>query len=327
MVGLEGLKMLKSERFQGSVQGDKMLKISEQMNINIPRSSYGRKKPMTVFLISVLFIIVSVHFTFYSIAATVEEYVYVIDIKGEIVRKIINDQGSSVEKMKTMQILYPGAVLEIRHQSRVSLTCPDCKVITLTYENSPYTVKIENFKKEGSRFRTTIKYFTAALKNYVYPDSKIGFVYPVMVRGIRQSYSLKPSGTIVPISQNITFSWTTPGNKQYSIKATDLNSNKIIFSANKIYNRIDVPINKFEPGKRYHWSINEEETGKIFEENFRLLPRNERQIILNTMNDIASMLPAEVSDDVRYRLQAGYLNSEGFAYDAWQWLDIHHISN
>jgi hypothetical protein len=43
---------------------------------------------------------------------------------------------------------------------------------------------------------------------------------------------------------------------------------------------------------------------------------------MKTFHDLPSLLPAETDNETRYRLQAGYLSSEGLDYAAWQWLRL-----
>jgi hypothetical protein len=267
-------------------------------------------------------------------ASSAEVYVYAADVKGNVYYRQTSGKNIHPEKVRSMQILNPGTILEITKGSSVTLTCPQCKTQTFTTVDSPYTISMKDFIKSDSKLGAAAEHFAAALKNFVYPESKQGRIIYPRVRGPEESSAttpksilMQPAGIIIPVGERITFIWT-PTDVNFSIRISESRSKMAIYSQEKIAaNYINIDAVKFVAGRRYTWYLNEEGGGRIYEENFTLLSAGDRNRIMNTLNDIGSILPVVVSQENRYRLQAGYLNSEHFTYDAWQWLDIHGISD
>jgi hypothetical protein len=90
--------------------------------------------------------------------------------------------------------------------------------------------------------------------------------------------------------------------------------------------RIDVSPGILKPGRRYEWSLMEEETGDRCRATFALLAKDESSKIMEVVNDLPALLPSGIDAETKCRLQAGYLASEGLHYDAWKWLERNGIS-
>jgi hypothetical protein len=267
-------------------------------------------------------------------ASGAEEYVYAADIKGSVYYHQASDTKDPSGKLRSMQILYPGTVLEITKRSTVSLTCPQCKTLTLTEGESPYILDMKDFAKSDLKLQDAARHFAAALKNFVYPESKQGRIIHPKVRGPEgspvttpKSILMQPAGIIIPMGESITFIWT-PTDSTVSIRIRESRSRIAIYSEDKITaNRISINAGNVAAGRSYTWYLKEEGSDRIYEENFTLLPADDRKRIMKTLDEIGFMVPVVVSQENRYRLQAGYLNSEHFPYDAWHWLDSHGISD
>ena len=267
-------------------------------------------------------------------AAAADDYVYVYGIKGNVYYSHSSETKEPSGKVRSMQILYPGTILEIMKGASISLTCPQCKTLTLTVGESPYIIDMTDFAKPGSTLQDAAKHFAAALKNFVYPESKQGRIIYPRVRGPEESSAaspksilMQPAGIIIPVQTSVTFIWT-PTDSIVSINIRESRSKTLIYAQEKIAaNRIRIDSGKFASGRSYTWFLKEEGRDRIYEENFTLLSAYEKKKYLKTMEEIGSMVPVVVTQENRYRLQAGYLNSEHFNYDAWHWLDSHGISD
>jgi hypothetical protein len=117
-----------------------------------------------------------------------EEYVYLLKSEGgrvyRITERSTGDKKEFVRKeIRRMELISPGTILEIEKGASVSLTCGGCTVLNLTHKDSPYRVKMEDFKKEGSVSDKIMGYFTMALNNYIHPDSKPGSKIHLSTRG------------------------------------------------------------------------------------------------------------------------------------------------
>jgi hypothetical protein len=261
-----------------------------------------------------------------------EEYVYLVKSeRGKVYRimeKITGDKKESVKKeIRRMELISPGTILEIEIGASVSLTCGGCRVLNLTHKDSPYGVKIEDFKKEGSTSSKIMGYFTMALHNYIHPDSKPGSKIHLSTRG----YSGTPqrglckdlwppdNADVMPI-EPMTFKWGTKEG-HFSMEIKELQRNSTVYSEKTMLRKIDVPLGILKPGRRYEWFLLEEETGERCRATFALLSKDELSRIMEVVNNLPALLPSETDMETKCRLQAGYLAYEGLHYDAWKWLD------
>lgn len=263
-----------------------------------------------------------------------EEYVYLLKVEGgrvyRIAEKTTGDKKESVKKeIRRMELIYPETILEIEKGASVFLTWGGCKVLNLTYKDSPFVVKMEGFEKEKSATSKIMEYFTMALNNFVHPDSKPGSKIRLSIRGHRKTgvcNDLWPAdgARILPLGP-VTFKWEGEG-PHFSLEIKEFGSNAAIYSEKTMLKRIDLPVEIFGPGRRYEWSLLEEETGEKCSATFALLSKDESSRIMEIVNNLALLLPPGIDLETRCRLQAGYLVSDGFYYDAWRWLDRNGIS-
>ena len=266
-----------------------------------------------------------------------EEYVYLVKSERgkvyRIIEKITGDKKESVKKeIRRMELISPGTILEIEIGASVSLTCGGCRVLNLTHKDSPYGVKMEDFKKEGFTTSKIMEYFTQALNNYIHPDSKPGSKANLGTRGypgVRKMGSCEdlwpPDNVNIMFIEPITFKWGLKAT-HFSLEIKEFESKSTIYSGKTSLRKIDVPVKIFGPGKRYEWSVSEEETGERCGAMFALLPKDESDRIMEIVNHLPTILPPGMDMETRCRLQAGYLVSEGLNYDAWIWLERNGIS-
>jgi len=266
-----------------------------------------------------------------------EEYVYLLKSEGGKVYRITEestgDKKEQVRKeIRRMELISPGTILEIEKGAFVSLTCGGCRVLNLTHKDSPYGVKMEDFKKEGSTSSKIMGYFTQALNHYIHPNSKPGSKANLGTRGypdIRKKGScedlLPPDNVKLMFMEPITFRWGLKA-IHFSLEIKEFESKATIYSKKTSLRRIDVPAKIFKPGRRYEWSVLDEETGEQCRATFELLPKDESSRIMEVVNHLPALLPSETDMETKCRLQAGYLASEGLHYDAWKWLEGNGIS-
>jgi len=117
------------------------------------------KKIIFIFLTTLAFV-----FYFYCDSFADEHaYVFVLKIEGSVTRQ---DSG---EKVREMELLYPGMSLTIEKGASLSLTCAGCTILHLNHKDSPYTVKMSDFKQNRSIVAEMIKHFKAALEHFCPP--------------------------------------------------------------------------------------------------------------------------------------------------------------
>ena len=263
-----------------------------------------------------------------------EEYVYLLTSEGgKVYRRVEQQTGDRKEtvrkEIRRMELVSPGSILEIEEGVSISLTCGGCRILNLTYKESPYTVKMKDFKKEGLAKSEMLNHFIASLKYFVYPDSKPVSKVRLQARGIQKKggckYLWPPNlADLTPIGP-ITFQWGVKGT-HFSLEIREFGKSAIVYSEKTMLKRIDVPLGIFKPGSRYEWFLLEEETGEKCRATFTLLSKNESNRIMEIVDDLPKLLPPGIDTETRCRLQAGYFLSEGLTYDAWRWLDRNGIS-
>jgi hypothetical protein len=263
-----------------------------------------------------------------------EEYVYLLKAEGGKVYRITDkspgDKKESVKKeIRRMELISPGTMLEIEKGASLFLTCSGCRVLNLTHKDSPFVVRMEDFKKEGSTANKIMEYFTVALNNYIHPDSKPSSKISLSTRGYKKPGLCKdhwpPDSADIMLIEPITFKWEAKGT-HFSLEIKELGNNATIYSEKTMLKKIDIPVEIFKPGRRYEWFLLEEETGEKCNATFALLSKDESSRIMEIVNHLPMLLPPETDNETRCRLQAGYFLSEGLNYDAWRWLDRNGIS-
>ena len=268
---------------------------------------------------------------------TSEEYVYLLKSEGgniyRVTEKTTGDKKEWVKKeIRRMELISSGTMLEIEKGASVFLTCSGCSVLNLTHKDSPYIVRMKDFKKEGSTKSKITEYFTAALNNYVHPDSKPGSKANLGTRGfpdvLRRGLCKDlwpPDNVNIMFTEPITLKWGVKG-PHVSLEIKEFGSNNVVYSEKRKLEKVDVPIGIFKPGRRYEWFLSEEETGEKCSSTFGLLSLDESRRIMDIVNNLPTLLPLGVNRETMCRLQAGYLLSEGLTYDAWIWLERNGIS-
>ena len=264
----------------------------------------------------------------------IEEYVYLLKVEGgkvyRITEKTPGDKKESVKKeIRRMELISPGTILEIEKGASVFLTCGGCKVLNLTPKDSPFVVKMEDFKKGGSTTIKIMEYFTMALNHYIHPDSKPSSKVRLGTRGYPKTGLCRdlwpPDSADIMPTEPITFEWRAKGT-HFSLEIREVGSNASIYSEKAMLKKVDVPVEIFRPGRRYEWFLLDEETGEKCSATFVLLSKDECVRIMEIVNNLPTLLPPGIDMETRCRLQAGYFLSEGLSYDAWKWLERNGIS-
>jgi hypothetical protein len=263
-----------------------------------------------------------------------EEYVYLLKSEGgkiyRITEKTTGNKKESVKKeIRRMELISPGTMLEIEKGASGFLACGGCSVLNLTHKDSPYVVKMKDFKKEGSTKSKITEYFTAALNNYIHPDSRPGSKANLGTRGYPKMGLCKdlwpPDSTDIMPIEPITLKWRTKGTR-FFLEIKEFGSNATVYSEKTMLKKIDVPLGIFKPGRKYEWFLQEEGTGEKCNATFAILSKDEFSRVMEIVNDLPTLLPPEMDTETKCRLQAGYLLSEGLHYDAWKWLERNGIS-
>lgn len=263
-----------------------------------------------------------------------EEYVYLLKSEGgkvyRVTEKTIGDKKKSLKKeIRRMEVISPGTMLEIEKGASIFLTCGGCRVLNLTHQDSPFIVKMEDFKKEGSMTSKITEYFTMALNNYIHPDSRPGSKVRLQTRGVQKKELCKDlwpadNADIMPI-EPIIFKWEGK-ETHFSLAIKEFGSNTTVYSEKTMLKKIEVPLGILKSGRRYEWFLLGEETGEKCNATFTLLSKDESSRIMEVVNNLPALLPSETDMETKCRLQAGYLASEGLHYDAWKWLERNGIS-
>ena len=259
------------------------------------------------------------------------EYVFALEVEGQITSQTTEEKGETVRKnVRRMEPLSAGTVLEIGKDASLSLTCPGCNVLNLTSPNSPYTVKMSDFKPIRPISSQIAKSFWQAIKYYISPEAMPRLKVETGVRASLDSQQCQgfwPSNNekIPPVGESILFEWDLECD-YFALEIKDLDTMEMIFSEITKSNRFQVPLRFFKAGKRYEWSLIRERPGKSHHAIFVVPTEDESARLLKILHDLPSLLPAEADNETGWRLQAGYLSSEDFNYAAWQWLKLKGLS-
>ncbi len=289
-----------------------------------------KRNPIILFAVLYLILFLSDNFTIKAWA--LENYVYVYKIEGGSLYKLIpQPDGVKRKLVRRMEVIEPGAILEIDKDASVTLTCAGCSILYLTHKNNPYEVKMTDFKKDRTNSTKKLReYFIDALGKFIDP-SELGQQIEIKVRaGASNSCKnflpgLLPTNKILfPTENHVTFKWGKRGTTLLEIKEGA--GNESVYSEETSLNSLEVAAKKFNPGRVYKWSLLEKKSGQKCESNFQLLSKDESKELEKNMNDIVTLLPDNVDTETKYRLQAGYLRFNDLEYDAWNWLKIHGVS-
>jgi hypothetical protein len=262
-----------------------------------------------------------------------EEYVYLLKLEGGKVHQITEEstgyKKESVKKeIRRMEMISPGTVLEIEKGASVFLTCGECRVLNLTHKDSPFVIKMEDFKKETSTTSKIMECFTMALNNYIHPD-KPGSKVRLQSRTFQKKKLCRDlwprDNADIMYIEPINFRWWSE-ETHFSLEIKEFGSSAIVYSEKTMLKKIDVPLGILKQGRRYEWSLVEEKTGEKCSASFALLSKDDSNRIMKIVNNLPQLLPPGTDMETRCRLQAGYLVSEGLNYDALKLLKRNGIS-
>jgi len=249
-----------------------------------------------------------------------EVYIYKIE-NGRIHLK--TDPGQEAREIRRMELIPNGLEVILKEDTVAYLTCPGCRIEKITGNESPYTVNAKKIRKDEANAAKIIGYFTSALKEFVYPDSKIGKRVSMHVRGggndpgkdSCESIVPQDHEDILPIGETIVFQWPLSGdNFKFEIK--NISNNMTICSQDTNKNKIEVPMKNFSAGYVYKWVIETKASGLKCSASFSVLSQEEAEEIANNIDEIMKLLPPDIDEDTKLRVKAGYLLSEGLVYNA-----------
>jgi len=267
---------------------------------------------------------------------TSEEYVYLLKAEGgkvsRVMERVTGDKKETVRnEIRRMELISPGTILEIEKGASAFLTCGGCRILNVTYKDSPFVVRMEDFRKEGAQTGKLLEYFTRALINFIHPDSKPVSKVHLNTRGLPGSKIglckdlLPEDNAEIMLMEPIPLTWGFTGT-HLSVEVKEFQSPVTIYSKKTSSTKIDIPVEILKLGRRYEWSLLEEDTGKKCGATFVTLQKEESERVMEIINNLSTLLPPEADMETRCRLQAGYLVSEGLDYDAWKWLERNGIS-
>lgn len=260
------------------------------------------------------------------------EYVYIIQSEGGKVFRMIEPvtaggKETVKQEIRRMELIPAGSTLEIEAGASVFLTCAGCNTVNFTHKNSPLVIRMEDFSKKGSATGPLVQFFTSALKNFIHVDSKRASRVQLATRTGKDAFPNRECQTlwppdradIMPIDP-IVFKWELKGNNfLFSIK--DLGSKERVYRRDVSSPRIEVPAQILKPGRRYEWLVEDQPTKEKCGAAFKILTEVEFSNIMKVIEELPNLLPYGSDSETKCRLQAGYLLSEGYTYDAWQWLE------
>jgi hypothetical protein len=283
-------------------------------------------------MIAIFFPIFFCPYILWGEQAKSEDYVFVLRIEGgklfKLIEKANREKKELVkEEVQRMEILYPNTALFINEGVSVSLTCAGCNILNLSYKDSPYTIKMTDFTRGRSITREIARALRDALLYFIYPDSKPRLPIQVKARGWPFFGPWPPEGArILSLGDPICFRWPAT-RASHSLEIWQADTKNLIFQKNNIREGIDVPFVMFKPGKKYLWALTDEMTNHQDQAAFELISVSETIRVSEKSQEVLSLLSREVDEETRFRLQAGYLYSQEFTYDAWKLLETRSLPN
>ena len=262
-------------------------------------------------------------------ATALSNDVYVYKLDGNHLYLLPQGQSNTEKQtLRIMELIPINSILEIGENTTAYITCPDCEVVKLTRVDSPFSVSEQVIKRQNSKSKILISHFTAALKEFIYPDSKAGKRVYMNVRGTQIPQSQDTCDTLFPqdyedimiMGDHITFKWRKEG-KDFVFKLYNSSNDQLIEEAETQEAFLNVPFVRLKSGFVYHWTVTEKNTGKACQASFSILSEQDTRETKKNLEEIARLLPGDADQETRVRLQSGYLLSEGFIFNAFRLLE------
>jgi hypothetical protein len=292
----------------------------------------GQEIRRSKWMIAIFFFIFFYPYLLRGGQAESEDYVFVLKIEGGKLFKLIEKTNGEKrewvrEEVRRMEILYPDTALLIDEGVSVSLSCAGGNILNLSHKDNPYTIQMTDFTRGRSITRELALSLRDAFLYFIHPDSKPRLPIQVKARGWPFFAPWPPEGVrILSLGEPICFRW--PGTRgSFTLEIWEADTKNVIFQKNNIIQGTDVPFVKFKPGKRYVWGLTDERTNHQDQATFELVPVSETIRVSEKSQEVLSLLSREADEETRFRLQAGYLYSQGFTYDSWKLLEAKNLPN
>lgn len=247
--------------------------------------------------------------------------IYLLQVEsGSVTIKIAGEERS----LRRMEIIPENSRLTVTPDATAYLTCPGCKVFKWTKEKNGDPVTRTLLDSNRSKMSILKDNFVSALKSFVYPDSVPGEIVFMVSRGDESENckGLLPynSEKILYLGKSLPFRWN--GKESSSdVEVKNTFTEEVLFSQEVEGGSCRIPLNDFEPGYAYQWSVISKRTDETCRTVFTIMTEEQSAIVKATMDQIVQLLPPGTDDDTKLRLQAGYLISADFYTDAFRLLE------
>jgi len=242
--------------------------------------------------------------------------IYLCKIEGGKVYSLTSAGKRRV--IRAMEIIQENSILEIEPETTAYLTCPGCEVIKVTREDNPSPIKKEKFKISRQPVKIIAENFMAALKAFVYPDSKIREMDFMYSRG-KQSESCRTmpvdSEAILFWGDHLMFNWELKGS-EFLFEIQNTFTQEVIFSDHATELSQKVPMDIFSPGFVYEWSVTDQKATETCQVSFMVLTLEESTEIIKEAQKVVQLMPRGTDRETMLRLKAGFLVSQGYFTDA-----------
>jgi hypothetical protein len=247
--------------------------------------------------------------------------IYIYKLEG---KNLYRTSGESKQKLRVMELIKENSTIEIGKDTIAYMTCPDCEVLKLTQEKSPFIVKMDAFKKKHSKSKIILNNFSAALRDFIYPNSKTGKLVYMTVRGsdqdICQPMVPQDYEDILFLGNYLIFKWGVESDA-FIFEIRNTSNDQVVVTSKTKNSFIKIPFTKLDPGFVYQWTVVDNKKNTSCQASFSILSKQESNKIKNNLEDLAVLLPQDIDEEIKLRLQSGYLLSEGFIFDAFRFLE------
>jgi hypothetical protein len=260
------------------------------------------------------------------------DYIWVCAVTGHVTFR--TDHGQ--DDVHIMERIRSNTILTILEGTSVSLCRAGYRPLTLTHVNSPYTVNEASFERDSSISSTTIDHLSNAFRDYsdflsIPGDSPIVFrpsvksKFPAIAHCQQNIWPVDDSPILYLASVPLDIMWNLK-ERHFTLRIHRLDTKEMVYEKNLAHKKVAIPMTVFKAGVDYEWVI-EEKTSAGCYSTFRLADEDETAAVMRNLAELCSNLPAEASEETCYRIQAGYLYSEEFRYDALHLLEQHGITS